>query len=46
MADPVRDLNNFLQGQPEGNLTRDFRWVSKKEGPQHGVTYHVTAVCK
>ncbi|KAN0128578.1 hypothetical protein V8E53_013623 [Lactarius tabidus] len=44
MADPVRDLNNFLQGQPEGNLTRDFRWISKKEGPQHGVTYHVTAV--
>lgn len=46
MADPVRDLNNFLQGQPEGNLTKEFAWESKKEGPQHGVTYHVTAVCK
>ncbi|KAH9002437.1 hypothetical protein EDB86DRAFT_309095 [Lactarius hatsudake] len=44
MADPVRDLNNFLQGQPGGNLTKEFTWISKKEGPEHGVTYHVTAV--
>ena len=46
MADPVRDLNNFLQGQPGGNATRDFEWVLKKEGPEHGTIYHVTAVCK
>ena len=46
MADPVRDLNNFLQGHPGGNLTREFGWASKKEGPEHSVTYHVTAVCK
>ena len=45
-ADPVRDLNNFLQGQPEGNLTQDFKWSSTKEGPEHDALYHVTAVCK
>ncbi len=46
MADPVRDLNNFLQGQPSGNLTKEFVWVSRKEGPEHDTTYHITAVCK
>ena len=45
-ADPVRDLNNFLQGRPEGNLTKDFKWSSTKEGPEHDALYHVTAVCK
>ena len=44
MADPVRDFNNFLQGHPGGNLTTEFGWTS--EGPEHRVTYHVTAVCK
>jgi len=43
-ADPVRDLNNFLQGQPGGNLTKDFKWSSTKEGPEHDTLYHVTAV--
>jgi hypothetical protein len=46
MADPVRDLNNFLQGQPEGNATKDFQWLLTTEGPQHDTIYHVTAVCK
>jgi hypothetical protein len=46
MADPVRDLNNFLQGQPSGNLTKEFKWISKKEGPGHNAVFHVTAVCK
>jgi hypothetical protein len=46
MADPVRDLNNFLQGQPGGNATREFEWILTKEGPEHGTIYHVTAVCK
>lgn len=49
MADPVRDLNNFLQSQPAGNggnATRDFEWVLKREGPEHCTTYHVTAVCE
>ena len=46
MEDPVRDLNNFLQGQPGGNATRDFEWLLTKEGPEHGIIYHVTAVCK
>ena len=49
MADPVRDLNNFLQAHPGGNggnATRDFEWVLKREGPEHCTTYHVTAVCK
>jgi Double-stranded RNA binding motif len=44
--DPVRDLNNFLQGQPGGNATRDFKWLSAREGPEHDTVYHVTAVCK
>jgi len=44
MADPVRDLNNFLQGQPGGNATREFEWILTKEGPEHGTIYHVTAV--
>jgi len=43
-ADPVRDLNNFLQGRPEGNLTKDFKWSSTKEGPEHDALYHVTFV--
>jgi hypothetical protein len=49
MADPVRDLNNFLQSHPAGNggnATRDFEWVLKREGPEHCTTYHVTAVCE
>ena len=49
MADPVRDLNNFLQSHPAGNggnATRDFKWVLNREGPEHCTTYHVTAVCK
>jgi len=43
MADPVRDLNNHLQGLP-GNLTKYFKWTSMKEGPKHNTIYHVTAV--
>lgn len=46
MEDPARDLNNFLQGQPGGNATRDFEWLLTKEGPEHGTIYHVTAVCE
>jgi hypothetical protein len=46
MADPVRDLNNFLQGQPGGSATKDFKWHSKREGPEHDTVYHVTAICK
>jgi dsRNA-specific ribonuclease len=46
MADPVRDLNNFLQGQPGGSVTKDFKWNLTKEGPEHDTVYHVTAVCK
>ncbi|KAI0248823.1 hypothetical protein BJV78DRAFT_1232731 [Lactifluus subvellereus] len=44
VIDPVRDLNNFLQGQPGGSLTREFKWISMREGPDHGAIYHVTAV--
>ncbi|SRR6266851_3983698 len=46
IADPVRDLNNFLQGQPGGNLSKDLKWNMTKEGPEHDTLYHVTAVCK
>jgi hypothetical protein len=47
-TDPIRDLNNFLQGQPGpgGNMTQDFKWTFMKEGPEHDALYHVTAVCK
>ncbi|KAF8464971.1 hypothetical protein DFH94DRAFT_699030 [Russula ochroleuca] len=44
MADPVRDLNNFLQGQPGGSATKDFKWNLSKEGPEHDTVYHVTAI--
>jgi len=44
--DPVRDLNNFLQEMPGGSLTKDFQWTTTKEGPEHDVVYHVTAICK
>lgn len=46
IADPVRDLNNFLQGQPGGNLTTEFKWNWSREGPEHDALYHVTAVCE
>jgi len=46
IADPIRDLNNFLQRQPGGNMTKDFKWSFLKEGPEHDALYHVTAVCK
>lgn len=39
-------LNNWLQKSPEGNVTRDFCWVTKKEGPIHGTVYHTTANCE
>ena len=45
-ADPVRDLNNFLQARPEGNLAKEVKWSSTREGPDHDALYHVTAVCK
>lgn len=46
VVDPVCDLNNFLQGQPGGSLTKEFKWIAMREGPEHGAIYHVTAVCK
>lgn len=47
-ADPIRDLNNYLQRQPGpgGNMAKDFKWSFMKEGPEHDALYHVTAVCK
>ncbi|KAF8484431.1 hypothetical protein DFH94DRAFT_688860 [Russula ochroleuca] len=32
--DPVRDLNNFLQGQP-GNLSRLLNFASHQTGPNN-----------
>ncbi|KAH9029313.1 hypothetical protein EDB83DRAFT_2654975 [Lactarius deliciosus] len=40
---PVRDLNNYLQGHPTGNLTLHLSWVMRQEGPSHMVTYYVIA---
>ncbi|KAH9998293.1 hypothetical protein BJV77DRAFT_1064820 [Russula vinacea] len=40
--DPVRDLNNYLQGQP-GNLTQHLNFATEKTGPdsqaKHTGTY-------
>ncbi|KAH9011721.1 hypothetical protein EDB83DRAFT_2523350 [Lactarius deliciosus] len=42
-ADPVRDLNNFLQGHSRGNLTHLLSWETTHSGPQHQVTHYATA---
>jgi hypothetical protein len=44
--DPVRDLNNALQGHPTGNLTTQFSWVLKQTGPNHQITHFATAKCE
>ncbi|KAH9053022.1 hypothetical protein EDB87DRAFT_1835549 [Lactarius vividus] len=41
MADPVRDLSNYLQSHPSGNLTPLLLWETKQEGPLHQVTHYV-----
>ncbi|KAF8266739.1 hypothetical protein EI94DRAFT_1701516 [Lactarius quietus] len=38
----VRDLNNYLQGCPRGNLTPHLSWDATEEGPGHQVTHHAT----
>ncbi|KAH8982434.1 hypothetical protein EDB92DRAFT_1952324 [Lactarius akahatsu] len=43
MSDFVRDLNNFLQGHPSGNLTTQFSWEMKTDGPNHQITHHAVA---
>jgi dsRNA-specific ribonuclease len=45
-VDPVRDLNNYLQGHPRGNLTIYFSWVMKQSGPGHQVTHTAVANCE
>ncbi|KAH9005386.1 hypothetical protein EDB86DRAFT_1438959 [Lactarius hatsudake] len=42
-ADPVRDLNNFLQGHSRGNLTTLLSWEMTQQGPQNQVTHYATA---
>ncbi|KAI9508137.1 hypothetical protein F5148DRAFT_1199118 [Russula earlei] len=41
--DPVRDLNNFLQGHPRGNLTPYFSWSLDKDGPDHQKIHYAIA---
>ena len=42
-ADSVRDLNNYLQGHPCGNLSSQLYWVTRiHNGPRH----YATAICK
>jgi len=41
--DPVRDLNNYLQGHPGGNLTRYLSWAMNEDGPDHQRTHYATA---
>ncbi|KAI9443882.1 hypothetical protein H4582DRAFT_2071400 [Lactarius indigo] len=42
-VDPVRDLNNYLQGHPMGNLTPLLSWETTQEGPQNQVKHYATA---
>ena len=44
--DPVRYLNNRLQGHPRGNLTPYLSWVLGQTGPDHQKTHHATAKCE
>ena len=48
MADPVRDLNNFLQARKDanGNFTRYFSWYMEQEGPDNQKVHHATARCE
>ncbi|KAF8266748.1 hypothetical protein EI94DRAFT_1802628 [Lactarius quietus] len=41
--DPVRDLNNYLQGHPRGNLVPLLSWTTTVDGPCHQVTHYATA---
>ncbi|KAI0248818.1 hypothetical protein BJV78DRAFT_1156244 [Lactifluus subvellereus] len=43
LMDPVRDLNNYLQGHPKGNLTPSFSWCMSRSGPDHQATHYATA---
>ncbi|KAF8270934.1 hypothetical protein EI94DRAFT_646661 [Lactarius quietus] len=42
-ADPVCDLNNYLQAHPSGCLTPHLSWAISQEGPNHQFTYYATA---
>ncbi|KAH9169638.1 hypothetical protein EDB89DRAFT_2244508 [Lactarius sanguifluus] len=44
-VDPVRDLNNYLQGHSSGNITTLLSWETTQQGPQHQVTHYATAKC-
>jgi len=44
--DPIRDLNNRLQGHPGGNLTPFLSWVLIQDGPDHQKTHYATARCE
>ncbi|KAH9002436.1 hypothetical protein EDB86DRAFT_2827380 [Lactarius hatsudake] len=41
-SDPVRDLNNFLQGHPSGNLTSLLRFRNEQTGPNNQATHQGT----
>ncbi|KAI9439540.1 hypothetical protein H4582DRAFT_1535387 [Lactarius indigo] len=43
VGDPVRDLNNYLQGHPSGNLTSQLSWELMQEGLSHELTYNAYA---
>jgi hypothetical protein len=47
LADPVRDLNSYLQNHPNGNLlASQFSWHLRQEGPDHQLTHYATAKCE
>jgi hypothetical protein len=46
IGDPLRDLNNRLQGHPKGNLTSYLSWALRQEGPGPQRIHFVTARCE
>ncbi|KAI0251657.1 hypothetical protein BJV78DRAFT_1209715 [Lactifluus subvellereus] len=41
--DPRRQLNDYLQGHPAGNLGPLLSWEVSRTGPDHQAIFHVTA---
>jgi hypothetical protein len=44
--DPVRELNNFLQGHPRGNLIFYLSWLVRQTGLSNQVTHDAGAMCE
>ena len=42
-VDYIRDLNNYLQSHPDGNLTSQLTWTFSSSGLDHQKTHHAVA---